>query len=424
MDSREAKTLFSVGKKHFVGWFLLTCFCVFQFSLQGSVGILADGLKASLNLDAASLSILSSSFYYSYVFMQIPVGFIFDRFGVRIIASLALLMVAVGSGIFATATSLPVAIFARILLGLACSFGFLGLAVATGKWFPARYFAVMIAATECLGMLGVAGLNNIMSQIVTHWDWRVACWFSAVVAMVIAFSVFLFAPQDDMISAEVRKIHGHKPHVVLMKSLKTVAGYREVWLGGLFAFAAFAVVTVFAGLWGIPFLMSTAKLDLVQATSLVSTIYIGTALSSPLVGWLSGFIRAHVLMGSSMILAFILTLVLIFGPKTSLLGLYVLIFLLGFVSSVYQLPFSIVNKVVADHVKGVAMGVTNIICMVSGPILQPMIGYVLIYAGKRQGDLNFESYPPEAFQYALLSLAACLLGAVFVGFSLKDRKAS
>lgn len=408
----QKSELSKIPRRSWLGWFLLSCFCVFQFSLQGSIGILAEGLRESLNLDAGTLSLLSSSFFYSYILMQIPVGFIFDRYGVRWIATLALLLVAASSCLFAMARSYELAVLARILMGFACSFGFLGLTVATGRWFPSRYFALLIAATETIGMVGLAGLNGLLSKLVSSYDWRIASWVCASIALFIAILMFAFAPRDS--NSQEEKESG----LALSESLRIVVSYKEVWFGGLFAFASFSIITVFAGLWAIPFLMASADLSLLKASSIVSMIYIGCAISSPFMGWLSGAAgrSSWMIMMGNMCLAGLLMLFILFGNK-SLALLYSAMFCLGFVSSVYQIPFSLVNKVVPDYVKGVAMGVTNIICMLSGPVLQPIIGFFL--ASKQHPGEAFEHFPLASFQTALLLLPVCFFLSMFLAWKLK-----
>lgn len=405
----SVSTFSTISRRSWLGWILLASFCVFQFTLQGSVGIFADSLKGSLGLDAKELSLLSSSFYYSYIMMQIPVGFIFDRYPVRWISTIALTLVAASLLCFAFAPNLILACVARVFMGVACSFGFVGLLVAMGKWFPASIFALIVAISECVELLGVAGLNSLLSLLVTEYDWRFATKICAAIAMVIALGIFICIPREK-ISGEQKE-----SRKALWDSLKTVLSYKEVWYGGFFSFTVFSVVTVFAGLWGIPFLMSAANIDLVGATSLISMIYIGGAFSSPVLGWLTGTFRLSSIMIPSAAFSGLLMVAIIYGASNvSLITLYALIFVLGFASSVYQFPFAIVNKVLPSEVKGVAMGVTNILCMLNGPVLQPIIAFLLARSVSTSEEYTFES-----FQNGLLIIPVCSLIAVFLGFRLR-----
>lgn len=414
MQASVHHSLSAIPVKSWMGWFLLTCFCVFQFTLQGSIGIFADGMKESLGLEAQSLSLLSSSFYYSYILMQIPVGFIFDRYKIRWITTGALILVCTSLVMFAYAQTLFMAVIARILMGLACSFGFLGLVVATAKWFPPRYFALLVAGTESIGMLGVAGMNSLISHLVVEFNWRFASWVCALIALTLALALFVLCPCEKNHQAEKKE-----KSLPLLESLRCVSSYKELWYGGLFSFATFASITVFAGLWAIPFVMASTQVDLVSATSLVSILLIGSAVSSPLVGWLCGFVKYTYLMIPGALINAFLMLWLILVAQTSTTSLSVLLFSIGFMSAVYQIPFALVNDVVPEHSKGVAMGLTNIICMVNSPILQPIIAGLLTL-NHDVSSHGFESYPLQNFQHALLVLPLCLFIAVYLAWKLRE----
>lgn len=406
-------------KAAWLGCFFLSCFSIFQFTLQGSVGIFSEGLKESLDLNPKSLSILSSCFYYSYILMQIPVGMILDRYDIRKVTSAAILLVSLSLCVFALSTNFAFAVFARILMGISCSFGFLGLIVAIGKWFPKRYFAFIVAISESIGMFGVAGFSSFLSQMVVEYDWRIASFASAVLGLLLAMGMFWGAPRGK-VQAKDLDVSKEPEQAPLWQSLKTVLKTKEVYLGGLFSFALFSIITVFAGLWGIPFLMASANVNLILATSLISMIYIGTAISSPLIGWLTGLVKMSTLMMGSSLLAGLLMLAVLFASKMTVMELYVLIFFLGFVSAVYQLPFALVNNKVPHACKGIALGITNIICMLSGPILQPIIGYVLSSkeASNPEGLLDFTIYN---YQIALLVLPICIGLAIFLALKLREK---
>src|SRR3989338_8416440 len=97
---------------------ILMLFTNFQFFLQGSVGILTDYLKDSFHADAAVMSILSSSFFYSFILLQIPAGMIIDRFGVRKVATIACGFLAAGCWVFSQSSTLGWGVLGRILMGI------------------------------------------------------------------------------------------------------------------------------------------------------------------------------------------------------------------------------------------------------------------------------------------------------------------
>ncbi len=400
------------AQRHWIGWFLLTVFCVFQFSLQGIISILATSIKQSFDIDAKGLSLLSSSFYYSYLLVQIPVGFIFDRFGVRKVSSSALSLIAVSCILFALATSVPFAIAARILMGFGSAFAFIGLVVATGRWFGPKLFPLLMALCEFIAMCGVSGANALFSRMVVAYNWRAVMYLCGSIAFVIAIAILTFSKREENFEGANR--------VPLIDALKIVVRSKAVWFGGLYAFAVFSVVTSFAGLWAIPFFMNTTHMDLVSASSAVSMIFVGIATGSPFIGRLAISVRVATLMFCGAVGTLCFMLLILYGPKSpSTVGF--MMFGLGIFATVYQIPFVLINRVLSPSIQGVAMGMTNMITMLSGPLLQPLIAFILVGVSGTS-VVGVETYTSEAFHAALTIIPVCLAASAILALNLRSYK--
>ncbi|MBL0942443.1 MAG: MFS transporter, partial [Alphaproteobacteria bacterium] len=89
-------------------WLCAGSFYFYQFVIRVSTSVITDELMSELSIQACSVGTMASFYYYGYTTMQIPVGLILDRYGVRIPLILAALMCAVGCAIFAIADSLTI----------------------------------------------------------------------------------------------------------------------------------------------------------------------------------------------------------------------------------------------------------------------------------------------------------------------------
>jgi ACS family glucarate transporter-like MFS transporter len=54
-----------------------------SYAHRSALSVAAPFISADLNLSKAEMGILLSSFFWVYAFMQMPAGWIVDRFGVR-----------------------------------------------------------------------------------------------------------------------------------------------------------------------------------------------------------------------------------------------------------------------------------------------------------------------------------------------------
>ena len=97
---------------------LVVIFVTFQFFLQGAIGIFSDLMKKDLDLDAAAVSLLSSSFFYSYILLQVPAGIIIDRLALRKVIPFTVLGLSCSCLLLSFCTHVKYAIIIRIIMGV------------------------------------------------------------------------------------------------------------------------------------------------------------------------------------------------------------------------------------------------------------------------------------------------------------------
>ena len=82
--------------------------------------------------------------------------------------------------------------------------------------------------------------------------------------------------------------------------------------------------------------------------------------------------------------------------------------LLGFTSGVYVLPFAVMRDITPHHVKGTAMGYTNMMCIIIGaPLLTPMVGWIL-------------TLQPNQYRTSLVVFPISLLFALILSFFVRE----
>src|ERR1043166_6742063 len=82
-----------------MSWILLavTPLVILSQFFRSSSAVIAPSLMTELAMTAEDVGRLSSSFFFIFAVMQIPLGVLFDRFGARLIMSLLMLLAIVGS---------------------------------------------------------------------------------------------------------------------------------------------------------------------------------------------------------------------------------------------------------------------------------------------------------------------------------------
>ena len=131
-------------------------------------------LHANWGITAVTFGYLASAYNWSYAVLQIPVGVMLDRWGVRRIGRVAALLWSAASFASGLATGLYSFFAARLLLGIGEAPTFPANAKAVGYWFPLRErsFATSIndAAAKFASAIGVPILGLLVIRLGWRWS--------------------------------------------------------------------------------------------------------------------------------------------------------------------------------------------------------------------------------------------------------------
>lgn len=391
---------------------LLCAFVILQFFLQGSLGVMAQEVKKDFNIDAASISFLSSSFFYSYILLQIPVGLLLDKFGIKSTCLFALIIMGLSCFLFSYTSSFKVALVSRFIMGSGASFGFLAMLRSIKMYFPSEKFIFIMSLLEFFGMLGIALCNTLFSYVTDFSSWRVSIVICGILCFVLAIAWYNLNRSGIEIKHEESFSSKPEDNFSFLKVLKKVFSNRLIWFNGIYAAFLYSIITVFVALWGIPYTEKVYDLSTTEAAFLVSFVYIGLGSASIFLSWFVSVLNMKIVVRLGSVLSLFLLAAYIYFPPNSILIAYFLLFLTGASCSVYQLSFGIVTHNVSKETQSTAGGVTNMLCMSGAPILQPAIGLVLTLTQGTFFD-GYESYTVNQYKGAFILLVLCLVLAVF-----------
>ena len=363
-----------------------------------------------MQLSALTTGILGSSFYYVYTTLQIPVGMLFDLKNTRMLLTTSALVCSIGCICFAHSYTLFSLISSRLLIGAGAAFAFIGLSHLLRQHFPLKQFAYMIGLSETLGflvtMFGIIGLGVLINQ----WGWRDFIDGTAVLGIIIALVIWRNVPDQRNIPKQTNS---------LIKQLCTILRSGKLWINGLFVSLSFTVITVFGAMWAIPFIQVKLDCSLAQAGFVDSMLFLGAAVSCPLFGYLSGRLsKRRPLMLFSCLTTALLIIIVLFMPALTLVSTAFLMFLIGVCCGAYMLAYSIANELAPRDALSTCTGFINTLAMISAPLIQPLIGYLL--------DLEANPgvshvYHIQNYQTGLVIVPAGLLVASVLVFFLPEK---
>ena len=259
-------------------WFLSALFMFYKYAIEVSPSVMTSHLMSEFKIDGAQLGNLAAFYFYAYLLMQIPAGLLIDRFGPRKITTFAITICAVGMLIFASSDILILAQFGRFLTGLGAAFAAINCLKLTANWFPEKRFALMAGLMMSLGMLGAVGGQGPLFAFITSIGWREALFFIGLFGIGLA-ALFWFVVRDRS-KHHFLQVPLAPKGSDLWESCKSVFKSKQSWLLSVYSGLAFAPITLFGGLWGVPFISEAFELDKIHAANVVSLLFIGFAIGA------------------------------------------------------------------------------------------------------------------------------------------------
>ena len=245
------------------------------------------GLEAAQRF-AASPAVLSTFVVLQltvYAAAQIPAGALLDRFGSRaMILTGGCLMIA-GQLTLALTESLPVAITARAVVGLGDAFTFISVLRLVPHWFPPRQIPLVSQLTGLSGQFGQVLTAVPFLGLLAGPGWTVAFTAAAGLgALSLMLTVLLVrnAPHGAVIEDPVTDLRA------TLKSIKTVWMRPGTRLGFFSHMGTPFSITVFALMWGVPYLTVAQNVSRAGAGTLLTISVVAAIVSGVLIGIITG----------------------------------------------------------------------------------------------------------------------------------------
>jgi MFS family permease len=412
-----------VSEKHLplaliiVMWISCLLFYSYQYFLQVSPAVMTEDLLRDFHIDATVLGYLAGCYFYTYALMQIPIGLILDRFGARRPAIIASFLCALGCFFFAATNVFWLAVLGRLLIGFGAAFAVLCSMYVAAVWLPLRLFAFLCGIILTVGMIAASLGQAPLALLVSHFSWRFTMLIFGGVGLLISFLLFiLMRDQKEMIE--------HRRDLITDSwlKLKAVLKSRQIWLVAIQAGLVFMTMSVFGSLWGVPFLMKKFGIDSAAAGFMVTMIFIGTAVGSPFLGWVSDFLhnRKLVMILVSAGSLFFIWGVIYFNLSQFLTGVF--LFGYGFFIGGMLVAFALAREQAPEKSTGVTMGFVNTLNMVGGAFGQPLVGVILDYRWKGLVANGIRNYSYHDYQVALVILPLVLILSLLTFFWIRNKK--
>lgn len=411
-----------VHRYSWYGWFvccLAASFYCYEYLLRIEPSVMEVQLRQHfLSLSASGLGLLSSMYYWAYTPMQALVGVMTDRYGPRRTLTVAIGFCVIGTLIFGGTQFVYLAAVGRFLVGCGSAFAFVGVLKLVAMWLPERHFAVFAGVTTSLGMLGALCGDIGMTWMVHRLGWHEVLMLSAVVGVILV-PIFYFFVHERLIQEPASAVDEGFKHYFMgfIQLLKN----KDILIAGIIGCLMYLSLSAFGEMWGIPFLQRVMPGHHVVASTLNAMVFLGWLIGGPMSGLLSQHFksRRQLLIWGSIAAALCFTFIL-YNPNVSSLAMGVLLFLFGIFCSPQVLCFAVGRDYVNVKLAASAAGAINMLVMVSGMILQPLMSRMLDWAWHGQMLDGLRLYSVNDYRVAMSILPVALIISAVLAYFMRE----
>lgn len=390
-------------------WLLGASFFFYKYLVQVSPSVMTHDLMSAFHVHGVGLGNLSACYFYAYLLMQIPVGVLLDKYSPRYLTACAILICGLSTYVFSEVSSLTMGCLTRGLIGFGAAFAAVSCFKAASLWFPAKRFALISGMYMTAAMLGAVGGQAPLSFLVADYGWRTSLKIVALIGIILSV-LYVLIVRDKKVPRVARPKHDASP-LNFWQILKN----KQAWLLSIYSGLAFAPVSVFGGLWGVPFLQQAYHFSAQSSAIAVSWIFIGFAVGAPLLGWWSdrsGKRKPMMMFGT--LLALISLMIVIYAAGLSLSFICTLLFLFGFGASGFFISFAMIRELFPLILTATVLGFMNTFDSICEAISEPFVGIFLdaTWSGALQEGVH--QFSTLGYRLALSLLPLYLIVAFIV----------
>src|SRR5262245_27243764 len=241
---------------------LATAYIASHFFRASNVTIGLD-LMRDLSIGPEALGGLTGAFFFGFAAMQIPCGFLFDRYGPRRAVVGMLILATIGGIIFTLAPTWPMLLTGRVLMGAGFGAMLVGSMVVISRWFPPDRFSTLTALVMSIGLLGNLAATAPLAWAAETVGWRAS--FAGVVIFTALATIAVWLVVRDAPPGHPFLARSAEPPRERLRGLMESLRNRDLRPILALNFTNYACTFTVQGLWGGAFLREVHGMTPIEA---------------------------------------------------------------------------------------------------------------------------------------------------------------
>jgi len=254
--------------------FLLAAVLFINYVDRGALPTAAHLVQADLHLNEKQLGLLFSAFFWTYSLVQIPVGWLAERYGAHRVLALGLTLWAVATMCVGLAHTFPTLLALRLLLGIGESVGFPSVSKLLAAVVPIKSLGTANGVVACGYLFGPAVGTLAGGLLMAHYGWRAAFLVFG------GLSLLWLIPwlRVKLPPRALRRSDADKP------TSRTILKQPSLWGTSLGLFSS-NYVFYFMLTWMPYYLVHERGFSTIGMTKIATSAYVINALSAVVGGW-------------------------------------------------------------------------------------------------------------------------------------------
>ncbi len=262
-----------------------------NYTDRANLAVAATSIKQSLGVGDTTMGLLLGSFFWTYALMQLPAGWLVDRYGARIMFPIAVCWWSLFTALTAVANSAAALFGFRLLLGAGEAGGYPASASVVSRWFPSHERGMASSIFDSGSRAGNLVAIPLCAWLIGSFGWRASFVVTGLLGFVWAVAWLAIYRDPERHPAvtpealrEMEQSRAVTPAGEPPMRWITLFRYRTIW-GMMLGFFCLNFVIYFFITWFPTYLMTVRHFSLKQ----FGTLGLIPGLIAIPGGWLGGF---------------------------------------------------------------------------------------------------------------------------------------
>lgn len=382
-----------------IAYLLTVLFFSYEFIIRILPGTQQALIMQSLQINHSEFSILSStSFVLMFGLMQLPIAFILKRYALKIVVFISLLLSAIGCFIMAMSGSFYLLLLARMFMGLGTASAYLCVLESIHRFSQPEQSKLLLGLSTTIAFSVTCLLTPYLVTYSQELSYQYIYYMAAIIAILLAVTAMLFIPQYHI-----------EPETITLstswRQIRQALSQKSILCIVLYSACLYCPLEYICENEGM-LLFQTQNFTQQESSYMVSTMWLGYAIGTSLLCWLSNKILPTTIMRFASIASLVLIISIIYFPSQTPAAYMVCLFF-GLSSGAHILTYHLLSQYSDSHLRTTSLALNQITVGAGMSIIAPSIGLMIDY-NSLQNNLQY------TYQISLWLLIIIILISWFI----------